>query len=145
MERFDFKLQKVLDYRISIEDEKKEEYVEAQKNVLKEENLLTYFQNQKRKAMESVSELKTCPELQAYSRYNEFMDKKILSQKDAIIRAKTIFEEKKEELLKSISDRKVLEKLKERAKEEYDFESLRKEQKFIDDLSIMSYLRHERG
>jgi len=48
---------------------------------------------------------------------------------------------KKDELTKSTADRKVIEKLKEKAKDEFNLEVGQKEQKLNDGFALFSYVR----
>jgi flagellar FliJ protein len=64
-------------------------------------------------------------------------------QKSNLENARIALDKKNKELLKSISDRKVLEKLKQKAKDEFEFEQSKKEQNMNDDFALFSYIRNE--
>lgn len=144
MEAFSYKLQKVLDYKERIEEKKKEEFVKALKAQLAQERELQHFVNTKDAANNQVSELKTINDFQNFSRYIEFLDKKIENAKYKLSKATEQLEIKKQELIKSTSDRKVLDKLKEKARQDFDAENNRKEQKLNDDFALFSYVKLER-
>jgi flagellar FliJ protein len=144
MERFDFKLQKVLDFRINIEEKKKEEFVAGQKNLLRQQDILSNLISQRDKTANASTSFKTVLEYQTLVRYLDMMTKRINVQREKVIEAREVLEQKNQELIRSISDRKVLDKLKEKAKQEYDFEVEKTEQKMNDDFALFSYIRQER-
>jgi flagellar FliJ protein len=144
MENFKFNLQKVLDYRIDVEQKVKDEFITAQKNYFLQETLLNDLYQKRKDANNSAASLKTVNDYQSLTRYIDFIDKRILVQKDNLENAKIILHQKNKELLKSISDRKILEKLKQKALDEFSFEQSKKEQKLNDDFALFSYVRNER-
>lgn len=144
MEKFNFNLQRVLDYRIKVEDNKKEEFVISLKSYMHEEKILNVLNDKRKSMFEAVSSFKKSQEFQNYSRYMEYLNKKIESQIIVLKKAKEKLNKAKEELIKSTADRKILDKLKEKAKEEFDREENKKEQKLNDDFAMFSYLKNER-
>lgn len=144
MEAFNFQLQKVLDYKEKIEEKKKEEFVKALKLQLAQEKELKHYIDTKNASKDYFYDLKTSGDFQNFSRYIEFLDNKIEDSKYKLVKATEQLEIKKQELIKSTSDRKVLDKLKEKAKQDFDAESNRKEQKLNDDFALFSYVKLER-
>lgn len=144
MERFTFNLQKVLDFRVDIEEKRKEEYVSAQKHFLTCESILEDFIQMRNNALMGTNKLKSGSDFQSFSKYIDFINKRIEAARENLKKAEVDLTFKKEELLSSSMDRKVIEKLKEKAKSEYDLELLRIEQKQNDDFAIHSFLRNER-
>lgn len=145
MDNFKFKLQKVLDYKAKLEEEKKEEFVEAQKRLLCEKKLLEELIYIKKEAQNRKFNFKHSYDFQNHARYLDHLDDKIENQKEVITAAKAQYEIKKDELIKLTSDRKVIEKLKDKARQEFEFEQNRIEQKQNDDFALFGYIRSERG
>ena len=141
MKKFVFKLQKVLDYRSEIEEKKKDEFAKAQKKLLFEKNKLENLIERKKSAVEDKSNYKSKLDYQLLLNYIDFIDDKIENQMAEIKKAEDEFAIKKDELIKSTSDRKVIEKLKEKAKDEFDLEVGQKEQKLNDGFALFSYVR----
>lgn len=141
MEKFVFKLQKVLDYKFEIEEKKKDEFVKAQKKLLLEKNKLESLIEYKKNAVEDKSNYKSKLDYQLLLNYIDVMDDKIENQMAEIKKAEDEFAIKKDELIKSTADRKVIERLKEKAKDEFDLEIGQKEQKLNDDFALFSYVR----
>ena len=144
MENFNFNLQKVLDYRVGIEEKKKQEYVEAQKHMLKQESILKYLAEKRTMAENYMTFEMTGYECQALTRYLEHLDKKIASQKIALNESIKLLELKTRELTQCMSDRKVMEKLREKAYKEFQEESNKNEQKLNDDFALHAFIRADR-
>lgn len=144
MEVFNYKLQKVLDYKERIEEKKKEEFVKALKYQLLQEKELKHYIDTKNNSKDFIYDLKSSSDFQNFSRYIEFLDKKIENAKYKLAKATEQLEVKKQELIKSTSDRKVLDKLKEKARQDFEVENNRKEQKLNDDFALFSYAKIER-
>lgn len=144
MDKFNFNLQKVLDFKITVEDKKKEEFVKALKESLHQEKVLKDLIFQKDKALGLITGLKTIVEFQGYTRYMDLIEKKTETQRGNVLKAQKHLENKKSELLKSTSDRKALEMLKDKAKTEFDLETSYKEQRLNDDFALFAYIRSER-
>ncbi|HBN27669.1 MAG TPA: flagellar export protein FliJ [Clostridiaceae bacterium] len=141
MKKFVFKLQKVLDYRFEIEEKKKDEFAKAQKKLLSEKNKLESLIERKKSAVEDKSNYKSKLDYQLLLNYIDFMDDKIENQMAEIKKAEDELAIKKDELTKSTADRKVIEKLKEKAKDEFNLEVGQKEQKLNDGFALFSYVR----
>jgi flagellar FliJ protein len=144
MEPFKFKLQKVLEYKETIEEEKKEQFVIALKSLMSKEKELQDCIELKKSSSDYFCELKSSADFQSFTRYIDFLDKKIDKAKYNVEKAKEVLEIKKQDLIKSTSDRKILDKLKEQAKHDFDFENNRKEQKQNDDFALFSFIKSER-
>lgn len=144
MERFNFGLQRVLDFKINIEEKKKEEFVKALKNSIAQEKKLKYLLDEKSSSSKQILKFKTSLEYQNFSRYMEYIDNKIENQRYKLQEANEKLEDCKKELIKSTADRKILDKLKEKALEEFEREEAKKEQKLNDDFALFSYMKFER-
>ncbi|HAZ37474.1 MAG TPA: hypothetical protein DCY71_06440, partial [Clostridiaceae bacterium] len=95
----------------------------------------------KKSAVEDKSNYKSKLDYQLLLNYIDFMDDKIENQMAEIKKAEDELAIKKDELTKSTADRKVIEKLKEKAKDEFNLEVGQKEQKLNDGFALFSYVR----
>lgn len=111
---------------------------------MQEEKYCKDLVNKRNDILDRKVNIKSGLDCQNYAIYIEYLNKKIETETEKLSILKNKFEEKKKELLKSTSDRKVLEKLKEKAKSEFEFEENKKEQKLNDDFALFSYVRKER-
>lgn len=143
MERFSFNLQKVLDFRVNIEEKKKEEFTAAQKHFLTCEGIVNDLIEMKENTIAKTKNLKTAYDFQSYSKYIEYINTRIDASKENLIRAEEELRIKKEELLSCSMDRKAVEKLKDKARAEYDAEAARLEQKQNDDFALFAHMRRE--
>lgn len=141
MENFNFNLQKVLDYRTSIEEKKKLEYVEAQKNMLMQESILKRLLGKRTTAEKYMVSNMTGYECLSLTRYIENLDVKISNQKNVLNESIKAMEIKIKELTQCMSDRKVMEKLREKAYQEFTDEVNKKEQKLNDEFACNAFIR----
>lgn len=141
MENFNFNLQKVLDYRTSIEEKKKLEYVEAQKNMLMQEAILKRLLGKRTTAEKYIASNMTGYECQSLTRYIENLDLKISKQRNVLNESIKALEIKIRELTQCMSDRKVMEKLREKAYQEFLDDTNKKEQKLNDDFALHAFIR----
>jgi flagellar FliJ protein len=130
-------MEKILEYKSSIEKEKVEDYTKINILLSKEKDHLDsleseYNSNAQKKSM-NVNEMK----LQLL--YREKLSSQLNSQKKKVVEIETKLENARGDLIEASKDRKILEKLKEKDKEKYDAELASREQKELDDLSIMKY------
>ncbi len=146
MASFSFRLQPVLNIRIQTEDNLKNELGKA----------IQLLEAEKRKHSELESELDglvnefnkktkktTVRKLIEVKEYLSLLDSKIKRQKENVNSAMLNVDKIREELVKAVKDRKILEKLRDRKYEEYLLEQKRLEQKTNDE--IVSYNRNERN
>ena len=143
MAKFIFKMQSLLSIKEKLEDKSKTEYGKALNKLEEEKNILLSLENKKQ---ENIAMLKQSIEtgvrpnhIDNINKYISFIDKKIQEQQENINKAEEIVEEKRLELLEAMKQRKVLEALKEKEKENYFKEELNKEQKIIDEIVSYKY------
>jgi len=140
--RFRFRLETVMRQRKAEQDMAQREYHLAQANVQEQLNLIKrmYSQVDDAREMADKTAAKGGAQAQALAQFEEF----IIGQQEFIKRARQkarelmqIAEEKLEILTEKMQSFKVLEKLKEKQKEEFKLKAKKKELKEIDDISIM--------
>lgn len=138
MAAYKFKLQKLLDYKISMEEEKKNELSLANKR-LKEENDRLLELLKKQKDMNSTFHEKTSQgievnELKLLANYIDYYKRSIKEQEIKIKMAEDYIESCRDELIKATQEKKMMEKLKEIDYEKYLYSEQKKEEKLVDDL-----------
>lgn len=140
---FKFKLETILSLREKVEESKKrelgsavaeEEQLNAQKRRLQEEKAAT---SQRIKACHT--DQVDLASLKMLHQYRLRMDREIETKEKACHEARQQVMEKREELLKALKDRKILENLKAIEKEVYIEEEKREEQRQIDDRVTYQY------
>lgn len=140
MEKFNFKFEKILDYKKTIESHKKNEYGKIQQKLTKEEKTLeNYYEfKDKLKNKKDQSNKKTnIANLQLYNNYLNDMNKLISAQEGIIDQTKKELKVAKNELLEVSKEKKIFEKLKENKYEEHLYDIKKEEEKLID--TIVSF------
>ncbi|MCT4662512.1 MAG: flagellar export protein FliJ [Tissierellales bacterium] len=145
MKKFVFKLEKILNYRRQIVKEKKMAVLEANRVVREKEELLESARNEKlellKKRNEEARAKLNVRLLQNFSSFFSVLDRKIDYYKKEIDRANEELEKCKIEYIKAVQEERVLEKIKEKDKLNYDYELKKEEEKLID--SIVSFSNKE--
>lgn len=145
MKKFVFKLEKILNYRRQIVKEKKMAVLEANRVVREKEELLERARHEKlellKKRNEEARAKLNVRLLQNFSSFFSVLDRKIDYYKSEIDRANEELEKCKLEYIKAVQEERVLEKIKEKDKLNYDYELKKEEEKLID--SIVSFSNKE--
>lgn len=134
---FKFKLQKLLDYKRTVEGLKKTEYGDAIYRLGLEEEKLVSYSNQKLDIIqkkEASGKTVNIAELKMYNNYLGELNRKIENQEQLVRKKEKERDESQEELLFAMQERKAFEKLKEKEYKEYLIEEKRKEDKVVDEI-----------
>lgn len=137
---YNFRLEKVLNYKENIESFKKTEFGNINLKLNKEQEILFDYNlnkerlvNKKKESMNSTS----IGNLKLYNDYLVDISINIENQEQVIDEIKEDLKKAKEELLVAMQERKSFEKLKENNYNEFLSETKKKEEKVIDE--IISY------
>ncbi|WP_069997453.1 flagellar export protein FliJ [Cellulosilyticum sp. I15G10I2] len=140
---FKFELNSVLSLKEKVEDTKKRELgaasthkegLEQQKEILVTEHDGLY----------NAIKANTCADfdikqIRTLNRYSHHIKKRIKQAENDINKAQEVVEQKRDELLQAMKERKILEKLKEIKLEHYVIEAKRTEQLLIDEMVSYKY------
>jgi flagellar FliJ protein len=147
MRKFQFKLQTLLKVREQKEKAAQQELAQAQQARDMIQHRIDALQEEGKEAEAMMREKKqrtfSAPELSANLQYLEGIRFQIARMQDDLFRASNIVAEKQQQLAEAITDRKALEKLKERRKEEWEAEFRREERKLADEHATTRFL-HDR-
>lgn len=136
MKAFHFSLEKVLDHRVSVEQEAKRAYAEKQKAVIQKEQVLTQMINEKTALMD-VNEM-TLGRMQVQHRYLTDLESGIHEMYQQVRQLNQEVEVALTAVVQAQQERKVVEKLREKKLEEYNYELLQEEQKQLDEMGSRS-------
>ncbi|MBS5793567.1 MAG: flagellar export protein FliJ [Clostridiales bacterium] len=143
MAKFIFNMQGLLNIKEKLEEQTKTEYGKALAKLEQEKSILLNLKNKKQENIlsfrESINKGVKPNYIDNINKYISFIDKKVEEQMQNINKAKEIVEEKRLALLEAMKERKVLETLKEKEKENYFKEELKNEQKIIDEIVSYKY------
>lgn len=140
MMKFKFRMERVLSYKKTIENHKKNQYGRAQQNLNNEEmklnNINQYKENMKNE--KNLSATKTnVGNLAMYNNYINNITIEIKSQEKIVVESLGEVEEAKKEMVHAVKEKKMFEKLKENEYEKHLYEVQKQEEKEVD--TIVSY------
>lgn len=138
MPRFQFRLQQFLGVKEQIESQKELEYAKAIRTLEEEKQKLADFINRKDDAVENLRKSvakKISPfEIRRYNNNIERLKHQIRVQEERVEAAKNFVEQKRQELVQAMKERKALEIVKDKQREEFLKEQDMAERKQVDEL-----------
>ncbi|NLY76955.1 MAG: flagellar export protein FliJ [Tissierellia bacterium] len=139
MTKFNFKLERVLNYKKTVEDYKKNKFGLVQQKLNREEAILNDFNVCKESVLneKSNSNLMKVGHLALYNTYINDLNLKIQMQEQKVKEAEVELEKAKEEMIHAVKEKKIFEKLKENEFEKFTYELKKEEEKLND--TIVSF------
>ncbi|NMA87259.1 MAG: flagellar export protein FliJ [Tissierellia bacterium] len=140
MMNFNFRLERVLNFKENMEEIKKAEYGSARQKLNKEEDKLENFNYHKNNIKDEKDLLTAKTKAGNLAMYNDYildLDKKIKVQKDVVNKTELELEKAKEEMINAVQEKKTFEKLKEKEYEKYLYQIKKTEEKQLD--TIVNY------
>ena len=134
MKKFEFRLQKVLDFRAAMEEMAKDAYLDARNKRIEAEALITAIEDRRREILDRTGD--SIAERQSTDDLMIRLDDEKRSQLTIISVLRSEEDNFNAEWIKAKQDREALEKLREKAQVDYDLEILRSEQKELDEWSV---------
>lgn len=145
MNSFQYSMENVLNYRKEKEEIAKEEFAQVQKEYFSQRNFLKDLEEKLENAisgfLQDGEKSRNSMEFKKIQQYIYFLQKKIEMQKQLVIKIEEKLQGKRQQLLFTQRDRKIIEKHKEKAFERYILEESQREQKFTDELALYAYMR----
>lgn len=142
MPKFNFRLQPVLNIRNQQEENLKNEMGKAIQHLEAEKQKLLSLENKKSQIVDEFNKKTkktTVKSLLQFNDYLEFLKAEIISQKENVNKAAINVDKIREELVKAVKTRKIMDKLKEKKKEEYVQEEKKLENKANDEIVSYDY------
>jgi len=139
MAKFNFKLERILNYKQMVENSKKNKFGLVQRKLYEEESILNNFNEYKKtilKEKNSSTELKA-GYLALYNTYINDLNNKIKKQQQKVIETEVELEKAKAEMIDAVKEKKIFEKLKENEYERFTYDLKKQEEKLND--TIVSY------
>ena len=149
MSRSGFRFQKVLDVKRRVEDRQKQMVAVSMRVRIREERRLDELRALHDQHCEEMSRRENGPivvmeEARGRAHLEDVM-KQILRQAEVVAHSKRRLTELLDQLVKYRTERKVLEKLKQRRLEEWTQELQRRERKSADEIGVHAFLRNSKG
>ena len=143
MARFRFRLQNILNIKLKMETQARQEFANARKALDREEEHLAMLQRRGEEIQREGVELRSGVLVFHAIRDNEtgrmLNEQRIREQQIVIKRARAVLEKARQNLEDAIKERKIYERLRERAFDEFMVEENRAESKVIDELTTYTY------
>ncbi|MCD6169369.1 MAG: flagellar export protein FliJ [Candidatus Latescibacteria bacterium] len=145
MRRFNFRLQKVMEFKEHKQKENERKLAGVKQELHKREGELSEMNNRKDNCQQRIVEKNSShinvPEMQAYYLYLVRLTQQIREQMKQIWRLQKDAEDRRKLLLKSVQEKEMLKKLRDRYYLSYRRELERSEQKQLDE--IASIIRND--
>ncbi|MGC8782900.1 MAG: flagellar export protein FliJ [Armatimonadota bacterium] len=143
MRRFEFSLQKVLDYRQRREEQAVRAFTQAQAQLLHEQAVLHKLVVEREECLRRSHRQQrlTVELLDVEQTYLSALEERIEAQRERVAEAEKVLEEKRQALTQAQRERKALERLREKHYEQWRQEILRIEQKALDELATARSVR----
>ena len=139
MKKFNFRLQRVLDIKGTIEEVKRRDFNVARNKHSEEVKNLMDLQNQENFFRGKLNELRSkgsaLRQVNIFYRFFAYLSGQKVYRRNLIETAHEEMEKRRAILLEAVREKKVLERLKEKKLLEYDFEVNKEEQAAIDEIS----------
>lgn len=137
--RFEFSLQKVLDYRQRREEQALRAFAEAQAQLAHARAVLERLQHEREECLARSQRRHRLmvPMLTVEQTYLSALEERLEEQRQRVAQAERLLEERRQALLEAQRERKALERLREKQYEQWRQEMLRVEQKALDELATM--------
>lgn len=143
MARFRFPLENILNMKEKLEEQAKNEYGQANARLLSEQEKLDLLnerlEDAKHKLREILQEVLSVTEIQRREDAVEIIKFYVTQQILVVKRCEKELEIAREKLSEAMKERKIFEKLREKAFEEFVREEGRREQKEVDELMSYKY------
>ncbi|GAW92920.1 flagellar export protein FliJ [Calderihabitans maritimus] len=146
MKKFRFRLEGVRNYRQALEENLKLQLAAAYREREQEEIRLEAYRKEREKFFRQIPlsgnlDLGT---LQHHFIYLETLEQQIEEQMQEVERAERRVQDAGRRVRDAVQQRKILDRLRERQKEEYDYELARQEQGDLDEAGLTSYWKKAR-
>jgi flagellar FliJ protein len=148
MAKFKFQLQTLLNIRNQQEENLKNELGKAVQRLEKEKaelHRLNFSKDRLIMEFNEKSRKTTVERLKEYNAYISVLSEKIKYQKENVNSASKNVDKVREELIKAVKDRKILDKLKEKKYDEYLIEENREELKSTDETASYKHFENDTG
>lgn len=139
MKRHQFSMEKILEWRITEEDNARKSVLQAQSKMQQHQQQLTRLVNENTKLKHEQMKLTEISTLRYNHHLKGLIDEKIVIQKNAIDQAQSEMEQLQEALIQAHKDRKIMEKLKERESVQVLAQAKSEEQKQLDEIATLQY------
>ena len=139
MKKFRFRLEQVLQYRLSIKREKQRDLIREQLKLQEHLTLLSTLENELQNTGMGEGAIFLAQDVKVLGEYSERLRGRIAATLEDVESARLRVEEAQRIYQEAAKEAEALEKLKARKSEEFQAYVAKEEEKFLDELSVMRY------
>ena len=140
---FKFKLQSVLDYRLNIEEKILNEFSELKRELDRQKAMLEELKSERESMVAGLRNMKSqtikAHDISSILVYVDRLRESEKQQKQVIQQIMEAVDKKRQELVEAVKNRKIMENLKDKQKEEYIKDVNDTEQKDSDEMSVLKF------
>lgn len=136
-----FSMEKILDWRVDIEDEKKRRVGSLREKYQQMETGLNRLLQESLRIKHESLKMSEIHSLRNNHYYKAVLDEKIIQQKNQLDRLQAEIDTAQRELIQAHQDKRAMEKLKEKELEAKYLDELKREQLQLDEIATMNYKR----
>jgi len=145
MEKYNFKLEPLLNHRRFVEDVRQKAFTDVQKKVSESRHIAKCLEEEHVRQAEELKKKMQDPQPASenvlYATYLTSLSNRIDEQRQRVQAAEKERDEKKSALLEAVKNRKTIERLKEVRADQFEQFQLKKEQEFSDEIGIQQHNR----
>ncbi len=138
---FNFNLQKILDFRTSLEEKSQQEFSRARKKYQEQTYILDNIKYEIDQAKKEIKDKKNITQGDIWL-WDKYIERLNFDLKRAELRLRELARElslKRQNLLEKSKDKKIIEKLKVNQKLKFDYEQEKEEQKEFDEMAVVRF------
>src|SRR5581483_2617095 len=148
--RFQFRLEQVLALRKQVEDVRVRELSQAQGHLLRIEESIRAHREQEKLFLDSFREFEQsgqfgADQVMAFCEYKDWLLRREKDYKSREQEWSKEVEKRRQAAIKASKDKRLLENLKEKKKNAHSQEVLAEEQRFLDEVSSIAFVRRDRA
>ena len=140
---FKFKLQSVLDYRLNIEEKILNEFSELKRELDRQKAMLEELKSERENMVAGLRNMQSqtikAHDISSILVYVDRLRESEKQQKQVIQQIMEAVDKKRQELVEAVKNRKIMENLKDKQKEEYIKDVNDTEQKDSDEMSVLKF------
>lgn len=140
---FKFKLQSVLDYRLNIEEKILNEFSELKRELDRQKAMLEELKSERESMVAGLRNMQSqtikAHDISSILVYVERLRESEKQQNQVILQTIEAVDQKRKDLVEAVKNRKIMENLKDKQKEEYIKDVNDTEQKDSDEMSVLKF------
>ncbi len=139
MKKYQFSMEKILDWRIVNEEAAKRDFSKVRQNLERQIALLKEMNKEKKDLQINAARPNSINTLRQLHLYHNFLEQKIMLQEELVAKINEDLDKKLAVLITAQKERKIMEKLSEKQFENYIYQMKKEEQKELDEMGSLRF------